>query len=89
MVDEAFWREDINSLAFRPRGHGGTCVVHRLAFRAIVGAHVSPQTCQACFDDHRAAFEQAARAKIDLKQLPADANFHLTSRDLRRALTAV
>jgi hypothetical protein len=85
--DEVIWRDDIDSLAFRPTGHDGYCVVHRLAFRALVGATASPEACQAFYCDHREAFDEAARVKADLKGLPAESNFHLTSRDLRRILT--
>ncbi|WP_244622885.1 DUF1488 family protein [Microvirga brassicacearum] len=87
MSDEGMWREDIDSLAFRPDGHNGLCVVHRLAFRALVGARLSPEICLAYFREHRARFNDAARAKAGRKGLPAHSNFHLTSRDLRRAPT--
>ena len=33
---ETKWRHDIDALAFRPEGHRGTCVVHRLAFRTLM-----------------------------------------------------
>ena len=87
MSDEGIWREDIDSLAFRPEGHNGLCVVHRLAFRALVGARLSPEICLAYFRENRARFNDAARAKASLKGLTPHSNFHLTSRDLRRAPT--
>lgn len=89
MGEECIWRKDIDSLAFRAGGHEGCCVVHRLAFRALLGAEASPENCLAYFRARRWAFAAAARAKADLKGLPADASFHLTSRDLRRVLEAV
>lgn len=84
----AAYRDDINSLGFRPPGHSGTCVVHRRAFATLLGRSPSPADCLTWFEEHRAAFESAAAAKISRNALPAAANFHLTSRDIRRALTA-
>ena len=86
MGESAVWREDIDSLAFIPGWHAGQCVVHRLAFRVLVGPSPTPGTCMTFFLDHRSIFDEAARAKAALKRLPLDANFHLTSRDLRRVL---
>lgn len=83
----AAYRDDIDSLGFRPPGHDGTCVVHRRAFATLLGRPPSPADCLAWFEEHRAGFESAAAAKIARAALPAAANFHLTSRDIRRALT--
>ena len=85
-MDDVIWREDIDSLAFRPSGHAGYCVVHRLAFRTLLRGVALPETCRAFFADHRETFEAAARQKSALKGLAMDASFHLTSRDLRRSL---
>src|SRR5688500_7350935 len=85
----AIWRDEIDSLAFRTRGHTGHCVVHRLAFRTLVGAPAPPESCRTFFREHREAFEDAARAKVAAKNLPVDTNFHLTSRDLRRILVEI
>jgi hypothetical protein len=83
---DAVWREDIDSLAFIPGWHAGQCVVHRLAFRALIGPAPTPGDCLTFFLGHRAVFDAAARAKAELKGMPLDANFHLTSRDLKRVL---
>jgi hypothetical protein len=80
------WRDDLNSLGFQPPGHSGNCVVHRRAFATLLGFTPSPADCLAWFEEHRPAFEWAAAAKISRSALPAAANFHLTSRDIRRAL---
>jgi hypothetical protein len=80
------WRDDLNSLGFQPSGHNGSCVVHRRAFATLLGFAPSPTDCVAWFEEHSAAFEWAAAAKISRAALPAAANFHLTSRDIRRAL---
>jgi hypothetical protein len=76
------WREDIDALAFRPAGHAGFCMVHRLALRTVIGRPAAKEECLAWFAANRALFEAAARAKILRAALPADTNFHLTSRDI-------
>jgi len=80
------WRDDVDALAFAPDDHDGLCMVHRHAFRTLLGAMPSPQQCEAFFQSHQAAFQAAARAKILRARVAAGANFHLTSRDLRRQL---
>jgi hypothetical protein len=80
------WRDDIDSLGFRPPGHGGMCVVHRRAFVTLLGFQALPADCLAWFEEQRVAFESAAAAKISHAALAAETNFHLTSRDIRRAL---
>lgn len=85
-VDDLTWRNDVDALVFRPNGHEGSCYVHRLAFRSLSG-EVGREGCEAYFRVHRAAFERAARAKIRGVGLTMEQNFHLTSRDVRGALT--
>ncbi|WP_210484246.1 hypothetical protein [Microvirga antarctica] len=85
LADDAAWRADIDSLAFRPRGHLGLCVIHRLAFRALLAGDADPSACLGYFVLHRDAFERAASLKAERKILAPGANFHLTSRDIRRA----
>lgn len=82
----AEWRADVDALAFRPAGHAGLCMVHRLAFRVLVGPSAAPEDCLALFAGQRAAFETAAMAKIARRTLAPEANFHLDSRDIRAAL---
>jgi hypothetical protein len=82
------WRPDIDSLAFRPAGHGGLCLVHRGAFRTLIGGAPSGEDCLAYFARHAAGFAAAAASKIARRGLAHDANFHLTSRDVLRAETA-
>ncbi|SHO60205.1 hypothetical protein SAMN02745172_00213 [Pseudoxanthobacter soli DSM 19599] len=82
----AEWRADVDALAFRPAGHAGLCMVHRLAFRVLVGPSAAPEDCLALFAGQRAAFETAAAAKIARRTLAPEANFHLDSRDIRAAL---
>jgi len=80
------WRHDIDALTFTPKGHGGFCAVHRLAFRALLEADPTPESCIAYFGANEATFRAAARAKIEIKAVAAGTNFHLTSRDLAKAL---
>ena len=83
-LDPARWRADIDSLAFRPPRHQGECVVHRLAFRTLLGTDATPQACIDYFQLQRMTFEAAAATKIARRELPRDASFHLNSRDIRR-----
>jgi hypothetical protein len=78
------WRADIDSLAFEPSHHEGQCVVHRRAFRTLLGIEATPQACIDYFHAHHAVFEAAAADKIAQRDLPQDANFHLNSRDICR-----
>lgn len=82
---EVAWRDPIESLAFRPEGHLGFCVVHRRAFETLLGRRASPGDCAAYFSVNQAAFARAAAAKIARASLRSSDNFHLTSRDLARA----
>lgn len=82
------WRADIDSLAFRPRGHEGLCVVHRRAFRTLLGDIATPEQCAAYFGARHATFERAAEYKITRARIGIDANLHLNSRDIRRAIGA-
>lgn len=85
--DEApVWRADVDALAFRPSSHRGLCMVHRHAFRTLLRRYPSPEDCAAYFQDHRAVFQAAASVKLAQASVAADANFHLTSRDLARAM---
>jgi hypothetical protein len=81
------WRHDIDALAFQPEGHRGICVVHRLAFRTLMRLVPTPDACITYFTEQEEAFRASAQAKISRRRLPPGANFHLTSRDLARALT--
>ncbi len=87
MTGDSQWRHDIDALAFQPEGHRGICVVHRLAFRTLMRVVPTPAACIAFFAAREGAFRAAAEAKISRRGLPPGANFHLTSRDLARALT--
>ena len=80
------WRSDIDALAFPADGSGAFCVVHRRAFRTLMGADPTPGACEAFFQANRAAFEAAASEKIRKKCVARASNFHITSRDVTRQL---
>jgi hypothetical protein len=82
----AIWRSDIDALAFRPEGRPEFCMVHRRAFRTLMGVSPTPEDCEAFFRSHRGAFEAAAHGKIAEKDIAPGTNFHLTSRDIARRL---
>ena len=73
------WRDDIDALEFRPAGQNRLCLVHRLAFRTLIGRPPSKQDCLTWFAVHREEFEAAAKAKM---ATGVPGNFHLTSRDI-------
>jgi hypothetical protein len=81
----ADWREDIDALQFAT-GSGGACMVHRLAFRRLVGFTPQRADCMAYFASHAPAFGAAAANKIALRRIAPGRNLHLTSRDIRRQL---
>jgi hypothetical protein len=80
------WRSDIDALAFQPEEHIGLCMVHRRAFRTLLGATPSPRQCIEFFSAHHEAFQAAARVKLLQTRVATTANFHLTSRDVSRRL---
>jgi hypothetical protein len=93
MSPSANWSEAADSVAFEPAGHGAECLVHRRAFRALMVRTSLPREplatdCLAFFGRNAAAFQAAAAAKIAQRALPPAARFHLTSRDVRRAMNA-
>jgi hypothetical protein len=73
-------------LSFQPPEHTGECLVHRGAFRTLLGFDPSPADCEQWFTNHRTAIYQAAAEKISRVSLHIQDRFHLTSRDIIRAL---
>lgn len=78
------WRSDIEALAFQPVGQHVFCMVHRRAFRTLLGFDPSPAECEAFFHANQRAFEAAASVKMAGNK--SAMNFHLTSRDVARQL---
>jgi hypothetical protein len=91
MTAPAAWCHAADALEFQPAGHGAGCLVHRRAFRVLLGRASTgeePQAadCLAFYGRNAAAFEAAAADKIARRGLAPAARFHLTSRDVRRAM---
>jgi hypothetical protein len=83
---DMIWRQDLDALVFRPKGYQGGCFVHRLAFR-FHDSEASRESCKKFFRANVDAFERAAQAKIRRGRVLDGENFHLTSRDIRRAMS--
>ena len=86
---ESDWRVDIDALSFQPAGHRGNCVVHRRAFRSLLGFEPAPNDCRFYFIAQQAAFLAAAATKIARAGITSDSHFHLNSRDIRHALRGI
>jgi hypothetical protein len=81
---KAIWRPEIDAASFQPAGHRGRCLVHRLAFRALLDGPADAGRCLAYLAEQSGRFEAAAAAKIARTGIGPEANFHLDSRDIRR-----
>lgn len=78
------WREDIDALQF-DAGEGRLCMMHRLAFRALIGERSPlPVQCLAYFKANTVLFARAAEQKI-ARAGGCAGNFHITSRDVQGA----
>lgn len=86
IAGSAEWSVALDALRFPVPGHGAPCAVHRLAFKALLGAQPDREACLVCFLENQQAFFAAAQAKIERQKLPFDRSLHLNSRDIRRAL---
>lgn len=83
MLCAAAWREDIDALQFWAGG-GRVCMMHRLAFRSLLGRVPQRNDCLAYFAAHDGVFRAAAALKIARQGIAPAHNFHLTSRDIAR-----
>jgi hypothetical protein len=75
----------LDALSFQPPGHIGECLVHRGAWRTLLGFDPSPDQCLQWFGAHRARIYDAAADKIKGARLGSGDRFHLSSRDISRA----
>ncbi|MBP2547585.1 hypothetical protein J2858_000478 [Neorhizobium galegae] len=86
----ATWRDDLDALQFGVPGEGSLCLVHRLAFRALLPSApaegLSRQACLEFFFRESRHFEAAAKSKVTRLGLAPGHNLHLNSRDIRRAI---
>ena len=82
------WRADADSLVFQLPDHVGQCFIHRRAFVTLCAAETA-EDCQRYYLAHRAAIFRAAAAKLQRPRAHREANFHLNSRDIARAVRAL
>ena len=81
------WNDEIDALEFRLNGYEVTCVIHRLAFRALLKlARPEAQDCLVYATGLRRVFEAVAVSKATRTGLKPGARFHITSRDVRTLL---
>jgi hypothetical protein len=79
------WRPDLDAVEIAVPEHSAVCLIHRLAFRALIDA----ATLEACLSftvQNQADFLAAARAKIARDGIPPGRTLSINSRDIRRAL---
>ncbi|UWU19153.1 hypothetical protein [Rhizobium sullae] len=88
MSNGMIWREDLDALQFAAE-NGGNCIVHRRAFRAMLRNPPMQHDCIEFYEQNAAAFEAAAKAKIDNGDVHEASNFHLNSRQIRNSLTVL
>lgn len=84
--DDARWNEVTDTLEFGV-GLGeyeGVVRVPRRVLRRLVEGAVAPEKCVEAYHLERTWFERVVEAKLRLKELAADGNVDLDSRDLRR-----
>ena len=83
----ALWRADLDALQF-DAGEGRSCMMHRLAFRALLGKRSPlPEQCLDYFNANTELFARAAEQKI-ARAGGCAGNFHITSRDVQGAATS-
>jgi hypothetical protein len=83
---ECRWHPDIDALSFQPERHSGRCFIHRRAFGTLLSFPPSVEDCRNYFIARVVAFQVAAAGKVARERLEPAANFHLNSRDVKRAL---
>lgn len=88
MKNAVEWSDELDALRFSVPGHGASCAMHRLAFKALLCQEPAKAACLKFFTENRQAFFKAAATKIARLALPFDRSLHLNSRDIRRAMTS-
>jgi len=86
-MGDAIWRADLEAVEFRPHNHGGVCMIHRLAFRTLIGRSPDAAKCLVFFEDNKLAILRAAKLKMSTGKIADHRNFHLNSRDVRKFLS--
>lgn len=81
------WRPDLDALQF-PAGNGSTCVVHRLAFKVLLGKVPEASECLDYVRANPAPFAAAARRRLNEESGIGRRSFHLNSRHIRRSISS-
>lgn len=87
-MTKAEWRDDLDALQFAAGTGGALCMIHRLAFRSLIGREPQKQDCIEWYDHNAAVFQAAAIDKMTRLNLPKDRNLHIDSRDVSRRMMA-
>ena len=87
-MTKAEWRDDLDALQFAAGDGGASCMIHRLAFRRLIGREPDKQLCLDWYNDKVAVFQAAAIDKMTRLNLPKDRNLHIDSRDVSRQMMA-
>jgi hypothetical protein len=82
---QAVWCDRLDALQF-PAPNGGSCFIHRLALRALLGRGLTPERCMDFAAAHISRLQDAAMARIEHNSIGEGRNFHLNSRHLRSTL---
>ena len=88
-MPDVTWNTVLDALEFIPAAHGAACLVHRRALGSVIGRASGADACLAYAVENLPALERAARDKIMRDGLASGARFHLTSRDVRAAVSAL
>jgi hypothetical protein len=86
MALTAIWRDDLDALQFAAGDGGALCMIHRLAFRRLIGTIPDREACLAWFAAHADVFAAAALDKMTRLDLLRDRNLHIDSRDVLRQM---
>jgi hypothetical protein len=83
--EEVRWNESEEAVEFEVRfgGYEGKVFVPRRVFHGLIKARPTAEQCLEYFHLNRTNFERIAEQKIRARQLDADANIHISARDLR------
>lgn len=85
--DDPIWNEEADAVEFAVEvgEYQGRVFVPRRALQTIAGHTPKPEEAVELVCLNRPVFEKAVELRVTDRNLDADANVHLTARDLRRA----
>lgn len=83
--DNARWNETVGAVEFGIAigEYHGVVRVPRRVFQVLLRSSPTPQSCVEAYHFGRAQFERAAEVKLRARDLCADGNIELTTRDLK------